>query len=1529
MATLNINLQDISGVKTGFQNVKVRVEPTIKTATLDGMGTVIYGKFYDVSSETGTLSIDIFPTEELYLNPLYRITVTQSGSQVYSQTFYKGTGTETLAECLQNPLSGAEDAVRKPDTGPKGEKGDRGETGARGEQGVQGRYYIDIYQNSETIPGAPVGATINAETGVVTLPQGTEWTVDLTNTEPGENTYITRAVVDRAVHSGDFTPQWSAVFEAGGTGPAGADGQKGDKGDTGATGAPGADGADGRDGSDGADGKQGIYRIKLYHSGTTQPNAPTSVTHVVGTTTFTATGGGSDWFANPQNTPAGSRAYAIDFVVNPATESGTIDVTSRLSSVYPITGQQGVKGDKGDKGDDGSGASLAGITNSAANRGRWIARNLNNENFAFALPPMQWEGAHNTSRTYTYGNVVSSGKALYVYRPTTVSATSTNEDPATTAHWIKMIEEPTIPTIPARAGAFTQADEDKLDGIEEGATKGGSFPRVTEEVDGEDKTLTSADAGTFYFIDADGASRTMKLPAGGEDSHTFGFKKTDRGADKIVITDGNDAVVYELTVQHQAIIITWDGVTWSPINDLNRPLATEDRDAIDGLIAKTADLSAAETPNHYEYITDFSTEGAVGRWRATRWTSSDIVASASWNQRGEDTTTRGLGYVSLRVPKTANPAVYQVEFLTNNTQQGLTYLRLLDRYTPVDEGSVWSYYSIAVPSWVGFLGLRIASNAAHVGNTHFGGTLSIDKILTALGLGGFASTNRGKIIKRKNDDTGFEYADDETGGMGGLADNSVTLAKLSVAVRSILTRAGIVADDVPVPTSGDAGKFLKVNSSEDAYELTDAPSGGAASQFSPTVLYNGNLTFDSNNEEYVSIPLSGSNEWDDFDAIHISSQQRDDPLLQATLYKSDLERLTPLTAGQNWYQNNTLTAIFVVDQGGDGFAVGVAADRGTMLFATTRSAAANQTRPLVIRGLRFGGLKGDTGPKGDKGDKGDQGDTGPQGPQGPAGSGSGGTGTPATPKDLHTDATRPTYTARTWRDITLSSAPVETSALSILVWSDGDDAMTQRRMSAKTFLDMAAVSDPSTLKVNPNGSIYISRKSDTVISINLPSDNLFISITEQPGGGGGGDGSGTVGPRGPQGPQGPTGPAGPKGDKGDQGDTGPAGVNGQDGRDGTDGQDGATGPQGPTGPRGLQGEKGDTGDTGATGPQGQQGQQGPQGETGPAGRDGTDGTDGMDGATGPQGPAGADGRDGTDGATGPRGPKGDTGDTGATGPQGIQGPTGAAGADGAKGDKGDTGDTGPAGPAGPAGPQGEQGPVGDGTLDATQIGGELSITAGTVNGPSMANISDVFVLELEYTRTATNLHFTGLIRKQDIPTTGSYRHQLQGGGGAYITLDRTTVGGEATLRFTGSDIANYGSLRAKIFNLSAQGSPGEAGAGLRSGAGVPSVLSTDTTGSFYINLTNGDTYSFDGTSWIKGTLNLANATVASWATTSNTDRIPTAKAPITLPVFTGGTVTNGVLTGQVQAARTLRIVTRAQYDAITTKEAGVTYFVLQ
>ena len=298
MATLHITPADVVGA-AGKENIKIHIEPAIKTAFLNDEKTMVFGRSFDLPG-SGTITInDIVPTEQLYLNPLYRITITEEGTTIYTATFYKEDFDESLSECLRNVLSGSENAVRKPETGPQGkpgrdgidgrdgrdgEDGKDGDTGAdgtywfngsgapqnveharnrdlyfdrdtadvylyngtawtkianqQGKQGVQGRYYVDIYQNAATLPTAPVGAMINADTGVVSLPQNSDWTVDLRPVADGENVYITRAVVDESVHSGDFAPEWSAVFEAGGVGPIGPVGPAGPIGPVGPAGDP-------------------------------------------------------------------------------------------------------------------------------------------------------------------------------------------------------------------------------------------------------------------------------------------------------------------------------------------------------------------------------------------------------------------------------------------------------------------------------------------------------------------------------------------------------------------------------------------------------------------------------------------------------------------------------------------------------------------------------------------------------------------------------------------------------------------------------------------------------------------------------------------------------------------------------------------------------------------------------------------------------------------------------------------------------------------------------------------------------------------------------------------------------------------------------------------------------------------------------------------------------------------------------------------------------------------------------------------
>ena len=130
--------------------------------------------------------------------------------------------------------------------GAQGDPGPQGDQGDPGPQGVQGRYAVTIFRNAATAPGTPTGGSVVVATGAVTVPTG--WTTSPTAPGGSENTYASRVTINPASQTGTVTPTWSAVFEAGGTGPAGpagadgAPGPKGDKGDKGDTGRPGPGG---------------------------------------------------------------------------------------------------------------------------------------------------------------------------------------------------------------------------------------------------------------------------------------------------------------------------------------------------------------------------------------------------------------------------------------------------------------------------------------------------------------------------------------------------------------------------------------------------------------------------------------------------------------------------------------------------------------------------------------------------------------------------------------------------------------------------------------------------------------------------------------------------------------------------------------------------------------------------------------------------------------------------------------------------------------------------------------------------------------------------------------------------------------------------------------------------------------------------------------------------------------------------------------------------------------------------------------
>ena len=88
--------------------------------------------------------------------------------------------------------------------------------------GLQGAYYIRQYQNATSTPAVPTGGSFDVATR--TLTPSTGWTIAVAAPGAGENTYFVEWLFDPSTHTGAIVPTWSAVIEAGGTGPPGTPG---------------------------------------------------------------------------------------------------------------------------------------------------------------------------------------------------------------------------------------------------------------------------------------------------------------------------------------------------------------------------------------------------------------------------------------------------------------------------------------------------------------------------------------------------------------------------------------------------------------------------------------------------------------------------------------------------------------------------------------------------------------------------------------------------------------------------------------------------------------------------------------------------------------------------------------------------------------------------------------------------------------------------------------------------------------------------------------------------------------------------------------------------------------------------------------------------------------------------------------------------------------------------------------------------------------------------------------------------------
>ncbi len=75
------------------------------------------------------------------------------------------------------------------------------------------------------------------------------------------------------------------------------------------------------------------------------------------------------------------------------------------------------------------------------NRGRWLTRQRENENYGFALPPMQWRGAWSSGGMNYYGDVVSHDSRLWVLTnpdTATTGKTGASSEPRRDADWVEI-----------------------------------------------------------------------------------------------------------------------------------------------------------------------------------------------------------------------------------------------------------------------------------------------------------------------------------------------------------------------------------------------------------------------------------------------------------------------------------------------------------------------------------------------------------------------------------------------------------------------------------------------------------------------------------------------------------------------------------------------------------------------------------------------------------------------------------------------------------------------------------------------------------------------------------------------------------------------------------------------------------------------------------------------------------------------------------------------------------------------------------
>ncbi|MYE38232.1 MAG: hypothetical protein F4X82_01780 [Candidatus Spechtbacteria bacterium SB0662_bin_43] len=90
---------------------------------------------------------------------------------------------------------------------------------------------------------------------------------------------------------------------------------------------------------------------------------------------------------------------------------------------------------------EGGATGLPGLTPANANRGRWIMRNINNEEYGYTIPPMKYHGTYNASRSYVYGDVVVYEGKMYILETASTAQVITGQQPDTSTVWVEIAIE--------------------------------------------------------------------------------------------------------------------------------------------------------------------------------------------------------------------------------------------------------------------------------------------------------------------------------------------------------------------------------------------------------------------------------------------------------------------------------------------------------------------------------------------------------------------------------------------------------------------------------------------------------------------------------------------------------------------------------------------------------------------------------------------------------------------------------------------------------------------------------------------------------------------------------------------------------------------------------------------------------------------------------------------------------------------------------------------------------------------------------